>query len=34
LSIVKKAVELLNGKINVTSILGKGSEFEVRLPIQ
>jgi PAS domain S-box-containing protein len=33
LSIVKKAVELLRGKIKVTSVQGTGSEFEVRLPL-
>ena len=34
LSIVKHIVELYNGTIHVESELGKGSVFEVRLPIQ
>jgi PAS domain S-box-containing protein len=32
LSISKGIVELLKGKISVTSMLGKGSEFEVEIP--
>ena len=32
LSIVKSFVELLNGKIEVNSIPGKGSRFELRIP--
>lgn len=34
LSIVKKAVELLNGKIEVHSTVGHGTEIRVTLPIQ
>ena len=33
LSIVKKAVEMLNGKITVTSTPGQGSDFTVTLPL-
>lgn len=33
LSIVKKLVQLLNGKVNVQSTLGKGSSFVVTLPL-
>lgn len=34
LSIVKKVVELHGGQVNVTSIIGKGSTFEIKLPIK
>ena len=33
LSIVKQIVELLGGQIDVASVLGKGSEFSVTLPL-
>lgn len=33
LSITKKLTELQNGKINVTSIPGEGSTFEVKIPL-
>lgn len=33
LSLVKELVQLLNGKIEVESQLGKGTTFEIRLPI-
>ena len=32
LSILKKAVELMNGSIEVKSLIGKGSTFKVRIP--
>ena len=34
LSIVKKVVELHGGQVNVTSKIGKGSTFEIKLPIR
>jgi CheY-like chemotaxis protein len=34
LSICKKLAEIMGGKLSVTSKLGKGSEFTLRLPIQ
>ena len=34
LSIVKKVVELYGGQVNVTSTIGKGSTFEIKLPIR
>jgi two-component system phosphate regulon sensor histidine kinase PhoR len=34
LSIVKKAVDLLDGSLHVKSELGKGTEFKVVLPLQ
>ncbi|WP_425312816.1 ATP-binding protein [Lysinibacillus parviboronicapiens] len=34
LFIVKKVVELHGGQVNVTSKIGKGSTFEIKLPIR
>ena len=34
LSIVKKVVELHGGQVNVTSTVGKGSTFVIKLPIR
>ncbi|WP_407081800.1 sensor histidine kinase [Psychrobacillus antarcticus] len=34
LSIVNKVVELYGGEVNVTSKVGKGSTFEIKLPIR
>jgi signal transduction histidine kinase len=33
LAIVKKIVEMHNGSIEVTSTIGKGSTFRIRLPL-
>jgi signal transduction histidine kinase len=33
LSIVKRSVELLSGEIKVESVLGEGTTFTVKLPI-
>ena len=34
LAIVKEVVELHSGRINVTSIKGEGTTFEIQLPLQ
>lgn len=34
LSIIHRFVELMGGKINVTSVLGQGSQFQVELPFE
>lgn len=34
LTISKKIIEILGGKLSINSVLGKGSEFEIQLPLR